>query len=123
MISAPGRNLFFIARPRRFGKSLMITTFKYIFEGRRELFKGLKIDRTDYDWKVHPVIHIVVKYRKAIYVFELKRDGTAAEALAQIKEKGYAAPYLADGRPVWAIGLNFDSKTRQLADAAHERLA
>ena len=52
------RKLFFIARPRRFGKSLMITTFKYIFEGRRELFKGLKIDRADYDWKVHPVIHI-----------------------------------------------------------------
>ena len=36
----------------------MITTFKYIFEGRRELFRGLKIDRTDYDWKVHPVIHL-----------------------------------------------------------------
>ena len=58
LVTAPGENLFFIARPRRFGKSLMITTFKYIFEGRRELFKGLKIDRTDYDWKVHPVIHL-----------------------------------------------------------------
>ena len=58
LVTTPGRNLFFIARPRRFGKSLMITTFKYIFEGRRELFKGLKIDKTDYDWKVHPVIHI-----------------------------------------------------------------
>ena len=58
LVTAPGKNLFFIARPRRFGKSLMITTFKYIFEGRRELFKGLKIDRTDYDWKVHPVIHL-----------------------------------------------------------------
>ena len=58
LVTASGKKLFFIARPRRFGKSLMITTFKYIFEGRRELFKGLKIDRTDYDWKVHPVIHI-----------------------------------------------------------------
>ena len=58
LVTAGSRKLFFIARPRRFGKSLMITTFKYIFEGRRELFKGLKIDRTDYDWKVHPVIHI-----------------------------------------------------------------
>ena len=58
LVPAPGKKLFFIARPRRFGKSLMITTFKYIFEGRRELFKGLKIDQTDYDWKVHPVIHI-----------------------------------------------------------------
>ena len=66
---------------------------------------------------------IVVKYRKAIYVFELKRDETADAALAQIREKGYAAPYLADGRPVWAIGLAFDSKTRQLVDAKAERLA
>ena len=64
----------------------------------------------------------MVKYRKAIYVFELKRDGTAAEALAQIKEKGYATPYLADGRPVYLIGLAFDSKTRQLTDAQEERL-
>ena len=58
LVTAPGKKLFFIARPRRFGKSLMITTFKYVFEGRRELFKGLKIDKTDYDWKVHPVIHL-----------------------------------------------------------------
>ena len=58
LITDPGSRVFFVARPRRFGKSLMITTFKYIFQGRRELFKGLKIDRTDYDWKVHPVIHI-----------------------------------------------------------------
>ena len=66
---------------------------------------------------------IVVKYRKAIYVFELKRDGTADEVLAQIREKGYAKPYLADGCPVWAIGLAFDSKTRRLVDAKEERLS
>ena len=58
LVTDGGRKLFFIARPRRFGKSLMITTFKYIFQGRRELFRGLKIDKTDYDWKVHPVIHL-----------------------------------------------------------------
>ena len=58
LVTSPGCRLFFIARPRRFGKSLMITTFKAIFEGKRELFRGLKIDRTDYDWKVHPVIHL-----------------------------------------------------------------
>ena len=63
---------------------------------------------------------LVVKYRKAIYIFELKRDGTAAEALGQIREKGYAKPYLADGRPVYLIGLAFDTKTRQLKDAAWE---
>ena len=48
---------YFISRPRRFGKSLMLSTLKYIFEGRRDLFKGLKIDKKKYDWKKYPVVH------------------------------------------------------------------
>ena len=47
---------FFISRPRRFGKSLMLSTLKCIFEGRRELFKGLKIDKMKYDWTTYPVV-------------------------------------------------------------------
>ena len=47
---------FFISRPRRFGKWLMLSTLKAIFEGKRELFKGLKIDRKRYDWKRYPVV-------------------------------------------------------------------
>ena len=49
---------FFISRPRRFGKSLMLSTLAAIFEGKRELFKGLKIDSLDYDWKRYPVVHL-----------------------------------------------------------------
>ena len=49
---------FFISRPRRFGKSLMLSTLKAIFEGKRELFRGLKIDRMKYDWKTYPVVHL-----------------------------------------------------------------
>ncbi len=49
---------FFISRPRRFGKSLMLSTLKCIFEGRTELFEGLKITKTDYDWKTFPVLHL-----------------------------------------------------------------
>ncbi len=49
---------FFISRPRRFGKSLMLSTLKCLFEGRRDLFKGLKIEQTDYDWKTYPVLHL-----------------------------------------------------------------
>ncbi len=49
---------FFISRPRRFGKSLMLSTLKCMFEGRRELFEGLKITKTDYDWKTYPVLHL-----------------------------------------------------------------
>ena len=49
---------FFISRPRRFGKSLMLSTLKCIFEGKRELFKGLKIEKRRYDWKKYPVVHL-----------------------------------------------------------------
>ena len=47
---------FFISRPRRFGKSLMLSTLKCIFEGRKELFRGLKITKKKYDWKAYPVV-------------------------------------------------------------------
>jgi len=49
---------YFLARPRRFGKSLTVSTLQAIFEGRRELFKGLAIDASDYDWKTYPVIRL-----------------------------------------------------------------
>ena len=49
---------FFVSRPRRFGKSLMLSTLKCIFEGKRKLFKGLKIEKLDYDWKKYPVVHL-----------------------------------------------------------------
>ena len=49
---------FFLSRPRRFGKSLLISTFKCLFEGKRELFRGLAIDDLDYDWKTYPVLHL-----------------------------------------------------------------
>lgn len=50
--------VYFLARPRRFGKSLLISTLQSIFEGKRELFKGLAIDQLDYDWTARPVIRI-----------------------------------------------------------------
>ena len=57
MITDPSRKFFFCARPRRFGKSLSVTTLKSIFLGHRECFDGLAISKTDYDWKPHAVIH------------------------------------------------------------------
>ena len=49
---------YFYARPRRFGKSLMLSTIKSIYEGKKELFKGLWIENKR-DWsKIHPVIHL-----------------------------------------------------------------
>ena len=49
---------FFLSRPRRFGKSLLLSTLKYFFLGRRDLFEGLWVDReADHDWQTYPVLH------------------------------------------------------------------
>ncbi|MBR1587020.1 MAG: AAA family ATPase [Kiritimatiellae bacterium] len=61
---------------------------------------------------------IVAKHKKGIYIFELKVDEPVDKAFKQIREKKCADPYLADGRPIWLVGLSFDSKTRHLVDCA-----
>ena len=53
-----GGRLFFLARPRRFGKTLLISTLAELFAGNRELFKGLWIDSSDYSWEKHPVVSL-----------------------------------------------------------------
>jgi hypothetical protein len=53
-----GGKYFFISRPRRFGKSLLCSTLSALFEGKRELFKDLWIDQSDWQWNTHPVIHL-----------------------------------------------------------------
>ena len=50
--------VYFLSRPRRFGKSLLISTLESYFLGKKELFKGLKIDALEKEWETYPVIHI-----------------------------------------------------------------
>ena len=54
----PARGMYFLSRPRRFGKSLTISTLKAVFDGNKDLFKGLAIYDKPYDWKKYPVIHL-----------------------------------------------------------------
>lgn len=51
-------SIYFLARPRRFGKSLLMSTLKCYFEGRRDLFEGLKIMDLEQQWTKYPVFHI-----------------------------------------------------------------
>ena len=51
---------YFLSRPRRFGKSLMLSTLKAYFEGRKELFDGLALSELEKDWKHYPVIHLTM---------------------------------------------------------------
>ncbi len=54
----PLKRFVFLSRPRRFGKSLLVSTFKAYFEGKKDLFKGLKIENLEKEWKEYPVLHI-----------------------------------------------------------------
>ena len=50
--------IYFLSRPRRFGKSLLISTLKSYFQGKKDLFKGLAIDKLETEWAEYPVFHI-----------------------------------------------------------------
>ena len=68
------KNICFLCRPRRFGKSLLISTLESYFKGDRELFKGLKIEELEKDWTQYPVFRI--DFAQGGYGVEgdLKRD-------------------------------------------------
>ena len=50
--------IYFLSRPRRFGKSLLVSTLENYYLGRKELFKGLAMERLEKEWAVHPVFHV-----------------------------------------------------------------
>ena len=51
-------NIYFLSRPRRFGKSLLVSTLEAYFKGKKDLFKGLAIDELEKEWAEYPVFHI-----------------------------------------------------------------
>ena len=55
---------YFLSRPRRFGKSLMISTLDAFFSGERELFKGLYADSVEWDWQQYPILHLDLNSRE-----------------------------------------------------------
>jgi hypothetical protein len=59
------KGLYFLSRPRRFGKSLLLSTLKSYFQGNRHLFQGLFLDDQHVEWQKHLIIHIDLGDRKA----------------------------------------------------------
>lgn len=68
---------YFLSRPRRFGKSLLLSTLEAYFQGKKELFKGLAIERLEQDWHEYPVLHLDLNAEK----YDSK------EALAEMLER------------------------------------
>ena len=55
---------FFFIRPRRFGKSLLISTLEAYFQGKKELFEGLAVEKLEKDWIKHPILHLDLNIEK-----------------------------------------------------------
>jgi hypothetical protein len=89
---------FFMARPRRFGKTLMVSTLSHLFAGNRELFKSLWIDKHG-NWS-----------------WEAKCGQSAEVGLKQIQDNGYADPYKGMSRRILLLGIGFDPKKRMVSD-------
>ena len=68
---------YFLSRPRRFGKSLLVSTLKNYYLGRKELFKGLAMESLETEWKTYPVFHIdfgIGKYMNADNLYNILDD-------------------------------------------------
>jgi hypothetical protein len=64
----------FLSRPRRFGKSLLSSTLQYYFEGRKDLFTGLAMERLETEWTEYPVLHFDLSMAKGKPVAEMKES-------------------------------------------------
>ena len=86
----------FLSRPRRFGKSLLVSTLKYYFQGRRELFQGLVIDNLEKEWVKYPVLHFDMSMAKHMETEQL-------ESMLNLQLLGYENIY---GKVEAEKGLN-----------------
>ena len=119
---------FFLSRPRRFGKSLLVDTLRCYFEGltdknqNEQLYQsliyaalmGFGADVQAEDQTSDGRMDIALKMPDAIYIMELKYGKTAEEATDQILQKDYAVRFAADTRPVYAIGLSISQDRRTI---------
>lgn len=62
---------YFLSRPRRFGKSLLVSTMEAYFKGKKELFKGLAMENLEKDWVEYPVLHLDLNGSKYMYPEDL----------------------------------------------------
>lgn len=117
-----GGKYFFLSRPRLFGKSLLVSTFKNYFQGKKDLFKGLAIEKLENEWTEYPVLHFSMAGGKHIEkdLFELIQtayEKTGKQVVVLIDE--YDAPMIdvMDDKEQWEaisnVLLNFYSPLKQ----------
>ena len=104
--------IFFISRPRRFGKSLMLSTFKYLFQGKKNLFKGLKIEKKKWNWSQ---TYHVIELNMSDFDKEGTREGFVRSLTTTLQERleKEEIPYTKSDAP----GMLFDRLIKGLAAA------
>ena len=93
---------YFLSRPRRFGKSLMVSTLKAYFEGKKELFKGLAINELEKDWSEHPVFLIDLNVSGYTNLTDLE---AGLDSILRYLEKEWGRDPADTGLPARFIGL------------------
>lgn len=66
--------VYFLSRPRRFGKSLLVSTLEVYFSGKKELFEGLAMEQLEKEWTVYPVLHIDFSRTKYTTIEDLQEQ-------------------------------------------------
>ncbi|MDR1299054.1 MAG: AAA family ATPase, partial [Oscillospiraceae bacterium] len=102
---------FFLGRPRRFGKSLLLSTLRAYFEGKKELFEGLAIEKLESEWTQHPVLHINLNVAAYGNVADL-RSGLDTNL------RRYEKVWVPDGQ---AAGMTPSARFYDLIQAAHDK--
>ena len=100
---------YFLSRPRRFGKSLLVSTMEAYFSGRKELFSGLAIEKLEAEWKQHPVLHLDLS--GVSYTDESVLERVLSDKLAKW-ETSYGAVNTSD-----ILGLRF----KEVIEAAYNK--
>ncbi|MBQ9650765.1 MAG: AAA family ATPase [Prevotella sp.] len=110
MVSTKAVN-FFLSRPRRFGKSLLVDTLRCYFEGRKELFEGLYIFDKEKEWKKYPVIRLDMSNGK---YYERERVHPTINVILEQQEKKFGITNALDP-------TNYDARLTRLIETAYEQ--
>ena len=105
---------YFLSRPRRFGKSLMVSTLEAFFSGKKELFEGLYAGSADWDWQEYPILHLDLNVKK----YESKEDlDKVLNRHLEKWEQLYGSPYAdrdLEERFLQVVELAFEQTGRQV---------
>ena len=101
----------FLSRPRRFGKSLLCSTLKYYFQGRKDLFEGLAITKWEKEWKQYPVLHFDMSACKNKY--EIQQIIDEMHSQLDDHERKYKVPHT-EGSP--------GTRLKKLIKSLHESM-